>query len=168
MARRLTAKQAKFADRVASGQNPTKAARDTGFTFPNQEAYRLLRNENVVEHIQQRRKALIRSDLSHLALETMRELMADAERTPAATRFKASEWVLGAAGLGPKADQMRERDGPKDLADMDPDELANAVSSGMQALGELAQQLQGHHVIDGQARHLVEVQQEEEDDDFLS
>lgn len=168
MARSFTPKQREFIDRVSRGQNPTSACRDIGYAVPNQDSFHLMRNQRVLAAIKEKRHALLDGEMTYIALDTMRELMTDKDGTPAATRYKAAEWTLKAGGYGAQDTQAGQE---KDLTDMNADELAAAVNSGMQALGELAQSLQGHHVIDGSARQLIEVEagdQDEEEDDFLS
>lgn len=162
MAHDLTDRQRKFAHRVAAGHNPSVACRDVGFAAPNQHAYKLMRNPRVLAVIRERRLALLDGDMTSVALDTMKDLMTDKEGTPAATRYKAAEWTLKAGGYGAQDTQGAQE---KDLTDMNADELAAAVNSGMQALGELAQSLQGHHVIDGSARQLIEVEADNQDDD---
>lgn len=167
MSRKLTTKQRDFVHRVAEGANPSQAARDAGYSAPNQDAYKLMRVPHVLQAIRERRTAEIDGDLTTIALDTMRELMTDAESVPASTRYKAAEWTLKAAGYaGREADQ-----GPDavPLEEMNAAQLADAVSSGMQALGELAQQLNGSHVIDNQVRPLKQISADvvEVTDDFL-
>lgn len=162
MSKKLTEKQATFVAHVSKGVNRTKAARIAGFASPAVEAFRLMKLPHVVEALHSRREAALRGDLASLAVDTMRDLMSS--ETPAATRYQASKWVLEHSGH--QVDQDQEHRG-KALEEMDADELAQAVTSGMSALQELAGQLQGHHVIDGQARQLQDVDQEEESADFL-
>lgn len=105
---------------------------------------------SVVEALHERRDAALKGDLAHIAVDTMRDLMGT--NTPAATRFNAARWVLEHAGhtTPGKADQSDGRP----LGEMGAEELAQAVASGMDALKELAGQLEGHQVIDGQVRKL--------------
>ncbi len=112
----------------------------------------------MLEALHQRRQAALKGDLASLAVDTMRDLMgAD---TPAATRYQAAKYVLEQAGHGAEqADQ-----GPaKTLDEMDAEELAHAVTSGMDALRELAGQLEGHHVVDGQVRQVQLIEGERAD-----
>ena len=159
MARKLTDMQADFVRRVVAGFEPTPAARDAGFGSPAVQAYRLMRNPKVLQAIRERRQSAIEGNMATVALRTMSELMTD-DTVPAATRYKASEWTLRAAGLG--ADKEREEDGPKALEDMNPAELAKAVESGMSALTELAQGLEGRHYVDGEFREVQHLPAAEE------
>ena len=109
MSRKLTSKQAKFVDNVTKGVNPTKAAELANYRSPGQDSYRLMRVPHVLQAIKERRTAAIQGDMAGIALDTMRELMTDSETTPAATRYKAAEWTLKAAGY---AGQERDQ-GPK-------------------------------------------------------
>lgn len=163
MSRKLTGKQAAFVDAVANGVKPTPAARSAGYVVAKTDAYRLLRLPHVLEALQERRSARIRGDLASVALTTMQDLMSG--DTPAATRYQASKWVLEHAGHHVDPDQDHQA---KPLEEMDADELARAVSSGMSALQELAGQLQGSHLVEGEFRQLQDVAQvEEEDASFL-
>ncbi|MEQ6889076.1 hypothetical protein ABE957_10370 [Halomonas sp. CS7] len=99
----------------------------------------------------------------------MRDLMAPT--TPAATRYNAARWVLEHAGHK-IADESADLDSNPSFEEMDAEELSQAVASGMQALRDLAEQLQDHHVVDGQARRLQTVgppapSEMETDTDFL-
>lgn len=161
MPRRLTKMKHDFVDQVSRGLKPGKAAKVVGYSDPNREAWRLMRQPAVVEEIKRRRDALIQGDLGQLAIDAMRDLMGD--ETPAATRYQASKWVLEHAGHANPADA--EKGQQKDLTDMNADELAQAVSSGMSALGELAQQLKGTHNIDGQLRPVRELEVLDDDSD---
>lgn len=154
MARKLTNKQAIFVAHTSKGVSRTQAARLAGFSAPAVEAYRLMRLPHVVDALKQRRDAALKGDLAALAVDTMRDLMAP--NTPAATRYNAARWVLENAGHS-RSDNELSRDGPM-LQEMDAEELAQAVASGMQALRELAEQLGDHHVIDGQVRALETVE----------
>lgn len=148
MARKLTEMQATFVDHASKGIPRTQAARLAGFSAPAVEAYRLMKLPHVVEALHQRRDAALKGDLAHLAVETMRDLMGPT--TPAATRYNAARWVLEHAGH--TVSDEENQGGVRPLEEMNSEELAQAVSSGMQALQELSGQLEGHHVVDGQAR----------------
>lgn len=154
MAKKLTEKQAKFARAVAQGMPLIPAARQAGYSDADHEPHRLMQLEHVREDIQRRREAYIQGDLGHLAQNAVRDLLG--AKTPANTRWQVAKWVLEAGGLGPKG-EAGENPGQKDLTDMDAEELQAAVSAGMGALQELAAQLQGHHIIDGQARPLLDL-----------
>lgn len=123
-----------------------------------------MRLPHVRESLHERRDAALKGDLASLAIESMRDLLSG--ETPAATRYQASKWVLEHAGHEVGAD--RDQGQAKPLEDMDADELARAVTSGMSALQELAGQLQGSHYIEGEVRQLQDVDQvEEETADYL-
>lgn len=118
------------------------------------------------EELHQRRDAALKGDLASLAIDTMRDLMADT--TPAATRYQAAKWTLEHAGHTSGADDQGR--GERSLEEMDADELAKAVTSGMQALQELAGQLEGTHYVDGQTRQVRTIEHqadEEEETSFL-
>lgn len=149
---RLTRKQAKFAEALANGYSGGEAARRAGYSGANVygEAHRLIRHPAVAERVQELRRAQIKGEMAHMALSTMRELMQDKDGTPAATRYKAAEWTLKAAGLAGADHADERRDKP--MEEMTGDELAQAISSGMEALREIAGALDGQHVVDGERR----------------
>jgi len=159
MARKLTDRQNGFVNAVIQGSTPTAAARSVGYSAPAVAAHGLMRHSKVLQTLRERRQSAISGDMATVALRTMSELMTD-DTVPAATRYKASEWTLRAAGLG--ADKEREEDGPKALEDMNPAELAKAVESGMSALTELAQGLEGRHYVDGEFREVQRLPAAEE------
>lgn len=168
MAKKLTAMQAEFVRHLRRGLRPTEAAAAAGSLAPSAAATGWLKNPGVLQAIHDSRNAMIQGELSHLALETMRNLMRK-EEAPPATRFQAAQWVLKAAGHGTD-DGQADRQERKDLADMDAAELAEAVQAGRQALESLASRLTDHHIVDGQARQLIDVpgdQDAEEDLAFL-
>lgn len=154
---RLTTRQLRFAELVADGYTGKAAAEKAGYakSGAHTEAYRLTRHPVVRERIHGLRRATIETDMAHLALSTMRELMQDKEGTPAATRYKAAEWTLKAAGLAGADPADERRDKP--MEEMSGEELAQAISSGMDALREIAGALDGQHIIDGERRQVREI-----------
>lgn len=165
MAGKLTKKQLVFCEQVSHGVKPCRAAEVAGYAEPARTSWAMMRTPHLIDEIKKRRDSVIQGELAHVALTTMRDLMGD--ETPAATRYQASKWVLEHAGHANPADA--ERSQTKDLSDMNADELAEAVKSGMTALGELAQQLKGTHNIDGELRRVRELEvldDDAEDADF--
>lgn len=144
----LTKKQAAFVEAAANGLKPWQAAKFAGYNHPSDEGYRLLKVEKIVKAIHTRRQARIQGDLAQTALRTLDELMQD-KSTAAATRFNASKLVLEYAGHKSANDGQTGLE--KDLDEMDANELTHAISAGMQALSELAQQ---HHIVDGEIRRV--------------
>lgn len=177
MANKLTDKQETFARLVVQGVAAQQAATIAGYAFPSQDAYSLMRHKKVSAVIRERRQARINGELAGLAMNQIKEIIGGREEVdpdtgettkvydaPASVRFNASKWILENAGHTGASD-TGERE--KDLSEMDADELARAVQSGMQALTELAGQLEGHHVIDGHTRQIKELPAIEEDTSFL-
>lgn len=162
MSRKLTTKQAKFVKYVLRGMPQGEAAEAAEYAHPAVDASRLMRLPHVRDALHEARTAEIEGDLSVLAMDTIRALMD--QRTPAATRYKAATWVLGQAGHR-EAGQLNREDVP--LEDMTPEQLAQAVQSGMSALQDLAGQLDGHHIIDGQPRPVRDITPAADDLSFL-
>ncbi|MEG3080088.1 hypothetical protein R3F64_09455 [Halomonas sp. 5021] len=152
MNRKLTIKQNAFVAYASKGVSRTQAARLAGFSAPAVEAFRLMKLPHVVKALHEQRDAAIKGDLASMAVQTMRDLMNPA--TPAATRFNAARWILDQAGH--KA-QGAVPDESRSLEEMSSEELSQAVASGMQALRELAVQMEGHYMVDGQAKPLCDI-----------
>lgn len=158
----MTEKQRMFAEEVAQGVNPTRAARNVGYSHPESEAYRLMRHQQVLRYLHERRTAHIKGDMAATALRTMQDLMTSGD-TPASVRYQASNRILQLAG------HTAPSDGPgsseKQLTEMTSEELAQTIQNGMQALGELAQQLEGGHIVDGEVRELTVIENDSQDDE---
>lgn len=150
-AKTLTNQQDKFIDGLFYGLSNTKAAEYAGYAHPHAAAYNLMRHPKIITELKKRRTAAIDGDMSKTALATIDAIMTD-QTAPAQTRFSASKYILELAGhhAGDESGQ------DKDLSEMDAEELSRAVSSGMQALSELAGKLDGHHIIDGQITKYID------------
>lgn len=153
MAKKLTAMQADFVRAISKGFAPTAAAEVAGSSAPSVAAHGWMRNPRVLEAIHQARQVRIQGDLSHVALDTMDDLLRNG---PAAQRFQAAKWILEEAGHG-----QDSRDGAAGdqtpLEEMDAAQLQDVIANGHAALDQLATQLQGGHIIDGQIRQIRDV-----------
>jgi len=148
----LTAKQAKFVIGVAKGLSNVEAARYAGYADVNAEAYRLMRHSGILEALRTRREAQISGNMAQTALRTLSDLMDD-PKTPAATKYNVARYTLELAGHTIQDDKGSD----KPLEDMNPAELAHAITSGMSALTELAGKMDGHHIIDGTPMRIKDV-----------
>lgn len=164
MAQSLTEKQELFINEVLQGVRPSAAARLAGYAHSNVAACTLMDNPRIKEALRKRRQAALDGDIATLALQTVREIIGGVEEidedtgeirrvqiAPASVRWPASKWVLEQTGHSSGVDDSTAR---KDLTEMSADELAEVVNGGMQALGELATQLQGHHIVEDQPRQV--------------
>lgn len=106
---------------VASGCNPTEAARRAGYTHPAQEAYRLIRNPNIIAALRSERSRLVEGDLTGLALKTLHEIFLDPD-APVALKLKAAKIVLDMAGYSAGGGE-RPAGGEKILQEMTEAEL---------------------------------------------
>lgn len=134
--RQLTEKQALFVSNfVSNGGDKRSAVVNAGYTtaWPVQVASQMLAQENIREALRQEREKYIGSDLAGLALNTMRDLMAD-DSTPASTRFQAAKWSLETAGHGTQAAKHNLPDPDKPLSSMSLSELETFISAGREAL----------------------------------
>jgi len=107
---------------VRLGNNPTQSARLAGYADPAQSAFNLVNSAKMCARIQQERLKLFQSDLSIVAVQTLKEVMQD-KQAPASARVSACRSVLEIAGDF-KAGQGAS---DKSLSDMSPAELASVI-----------------------------------------
>ena len=123
----LTFKQQSFVSYlVAENKNPTEACRLAGYSYPKETAYKLTRNPSVILLIQQERRRLYSTDLSIIAVNTLKNIMQDVD-APASARVSASRTALELAGdIGKNA--IDSSDG-KDLSELTPDQLGRLIDT---------------------------------------
>jgi len=123
----LTFKQQSFVSYlVAENKNPTEACRLAGYSYPKETAYKLTRNPSVILLIQQERRRLYSTDLSIIAVNTLKDIMQDVD-APASARVSASRTALELAGdIGKNA--IDSSDG-KDLSELTPDQLGRLIDN---------------------------------------
>ena len=123
----LTFKQQSFVSYlVAENKNPTEACRLAGYSYPKETAYKLTRNPSVILLIQQERRRLYSTDLSIIAVNTLKNIMQDPD-APASARVSASRTALELAGdIGKNA--IDSSDG-KDLSELTPDQLGRLIDT---------------------------------------
>ena len=107
---------------VRLGNNPTQSARLAGYKDPKQSAFNLVNSPKMCARIQQERLKLFQSDLSIVAVQTLKEVMQDKE-APASARVSACRSVLEIAGDF----KAGSKDTDKSLSDMSPSELASII-----------------------------------------
>ena len=77
----LTDKQSKFVDYyVAEGKTQTEAARLAGYSFPEYEGYRLVRQPRMIQVIQAARQKYYQTNLANVAVSTLQQVMQDPSR----------------------------------------------------------------------------------------
>ena len=121
----LTNKQSKFVDYyVAEGKTQTEAARLAGYSFPEYEGYRLVRQPRMIHVIHAARQKFYQTNLANVAVSTLNQVMQD-PNAPAAARVSAARTALELAGdLGSNSGNGSE-DGS--LCEMTPGELSNLI-----------------------------------------
>ena len=122
---RLTDKQSKFVDYyVAEGKTQTEAARLAGYSFPEYEGYRLVRQPRMIQVIHAARQKYYQTNLANVAVSTLQQVMQDTN-APAAARVSAARTVLELAGdLGPNS--VKGSEGGS-LCEMTPGELSSLI-----------------------------------------
>lgn len=106
----LTDKQRDFVNAfLANGGKRKLAAISAGYTHPDIEASRLMHNPAVVGAIKRATASAI-TDMSQVALATIKQIMLDTAAPPAA-RFAAAKWTLEAEGHGVAAQALQLRAG---------------------------------------------------------
>ena len=123
--RSLSEQQQAFVDYlVKENKNPTESARLSGYAHPKQSAYLLTRNPSVIQAIRLTRQTLYQTDLSILAVNTLRSVMLDQD-APSSAKVSASRTVLELSG-----DLSKDRDPNlegKSLGEMTTEELARII-----------------------------------------
>ena len=107
---------------VRLGNNPTQSARLAGYKDPRQSAFNLVNSPKMCARIQQERLKLFQSDLSIVAVQTLKEVMQD-KQAPASARVSACRSVLEIAGDF----KAGSKDTDKNLSEMSPSELASII-----------------------------------------
>mgnify|MGYP003151863772 CR=1 FL=1 len=107
---------------VRLGHNPTASARNAGYKDPKQSAFNLVHSNKILHKIQHERLKLFQSDLSLVAVHTLKEVMQDQD-APASARVSACRSVLEIAGDF----KAGAKDQDKSLAEMSPAELASVI-----------------------------------------
>ena len=107
---------------VRLGNNPTQSARLAGYKDPKQSAFNLVHSPKILARIQQERLKLFQSDLSIVAVQTLKEVMQD-KQAPASARVSACRSVLEIAGDF----KAGSKDTDKSLSEMSPSELASII-----------------------------------------
>lgn len=103
-ARPLTEQQRAFVRLTVSGAGPpSAAAREAGFAFPSQEAYRLMRAPHIQAAIRERQRRLIAVSGTNVALKTLMDVMQD-PKAPASARVSAAKVMFDAAGISASKD----------------------------------------------------------------
>ena len=107
---------------VRLGNNPTQSARLAGYADPKQSAFNLVNSPKMCARIRQERLKLFQSDLSIVAVQTLKEVMQDKE-APASARVSACRSVLEISGDF-KAGSSNTT---KELSELSTSELASVI-----------------------------------------
>ena len=121
----LTDKQSKFVDYyVAEGKTQTEAARLAGYSFPEYEGYRLVRQPRMIQVIHAARQKFYQTNLANVAVSTLHQVMQD-PNAPAVARVSAARTALELAGdIGPNSGKGTEGGS---LCEMTPGELSSLI-----------------------------------------
>ena len=121
----LTPKQKTFIECVIKGDNPTQAARNTGYSCPGQASYLLMQNPKILTAIRMRRQTFYQGELANLAVAALKNVMED-PLAPASARVSAARTVLELSGDLNNKDNENFSD--KSLAELTPDQLSQMIS----------------------------------------
>ena len=121
----LTDKQSKFVDYyVADGKTQTEAARLAGYSFPEYEGYRLVRQPRMIQVIQAAREKYYQTNLENVAVSTLQQVMQDTNAS-ATARVSAAQTAPELEGdLGPNS--VKGSEGGS-LCEMTPGELSSLI-----------------------------------------
>ena len=121
----LTPKQKNFIECVIKGDNPTQAARTTGYACPGQASYLLMQNPKILTAIRLRRQTFYQGEFANLAIECLKNVMLD-PLAPAAARVSAARTVLELSGdLNGKDSNYNSE---SSLAELTPDQLTLLIN----------------------------------------
>ena len=121
----LTPKQMAFVSvLVRSGQTPTHAAREAGYSDAGTSAYDLMRMPHVVAAVRLERERYISGELANVATGTLHAILTD-KAAPAAARVQAARTVLEMSGEVGRAKRSAEDERP--LSEMSAEELAGLI-----------------------------------------
>jgi hypothetical protein len=116
----LTRGEQAFVAAYADTGDRAKAEKLAG--IPAGTGYRIMARPEIAKRITERQTARITCELLPIAVDTLLDVMTNA-KSPAAARVQAAKIVID------RALPVDDRGVPKDLAEMTPEELAQAIST---------------------------------------
>lgn len=134
----LTDKQAAFVKAVVAGHKQGKAAEIAGYSYPDENATRLVRLPHIQRAIQRETERRLLTEGVPAALEFMVSAPGD-KKLPGAVRYQCAKWVMEAAGHGLAAQRaalgLPGEDKPLDQ--MSVGELEAFLSAGQSAIAAI-------------------------------
>lgn len=141
----LTPKQRAFVTQlVRTGTNPTKAARDAGYSDAGTSAYDLMRLPHVGAAIRLERERYISGELANVATGTLHAILTDST-APASARVQAARTVLEMSGEIGRHKTSAEEDRP--LSEMSADELAKLIDKWQEEKAAMAIPIDPNEVV---------------------
>lgn len=145
----LTDQQMEFVRSISQDNvTPTEAARRAGYSQPNTAAWRLMKSPQVAAAVKQAHFLEVDSNLTGVALKTLKAVMED-EKAPASARVAAARAVVDMSGLAGRklSDEEAGKDTSESMTDFLKglsDEALNELSSAVRneknkLMGQLAQ-----------------------------
>ena len=139
----LTPFQRRFVQAYVRNGGKALAAVRTAGTDGRRErqlAYDTLRVKKVKAAIWRERNRYLNTELATVALQAVRAMLTDADKTPAAVRFQAAKYVLETAGHSKETAIQTAQAAPdahKPLTEFTISELDAFINAGSKALGEM-------------------------------
>ena len=130
--RGFTDQQAKFVEQLTIGNTPTESARIAGYTYPAQNAHRLLQIPKIQREIRARATAILDVEGAMVGVGTLLSI-AKNEKAPAAARVKAASSLLDRAGIG-KKDTSKQVLSDMPIGEMNLEQLDAFISGGVAEL----------------------------------
>lgn len=141
----LTPKQRAFVSvLVRSGQTPTHAAREAGYSDAGTSAYDLMRLPHVAAAVRLERERYISGELANVATGTLHAILTD-KAAPASARVQAARTVLEMSGEIGRHKTSAEEDRP--LSEMSADELAKLIDKWQEEKAAMATPIDPNEVI---------------------
>lgn len=127
----LTQKQKVFVENVARGYDANSAAKLAGYAHPDQEAWRLMENENVLQALSENISKKI-TGLAPIALNGVQKLITD-EKTPAGVKLNACKYILDTMRDMQSVNEINNLNA-KDMQEMSPEELKAFIQSSRRVI----------------------------------
>ncbi len=128
---KLNDRQKVFVENVARGYDANASAKLAGYSHPDQEAWRLMQNNHVLDAIAANLRSKL-SGLTGIALNGVAGLITS-DNTPAATKLNACKYVIDKVQEFNSLNEINAL-GNKDMADMTADELKAFVQSSKRVI----------------------------------
>ena len=118
MSEKLSEKQERFIENIVQGMSRIHAAKNAGYLFPSQDAYRLMATPKIHKAVFERQMAAVTSELLPKSLRRIDEILDDTSPAPAGIKLKAAMFIVD------KAAELQAMANMQDVANKNPLEMS--------------------------------------------